>query len=91
MEFKHIDDVWTYWDNIKLSANARESVAILDKACGEIPSKFGGFEVVNVSTAEEERMLEICNSYWNTNYMDYDYDYHTIFLPEEKTRESMLQ
>ena len=91
MEFNDLNDVWNYIDSIKLVNDADESILILDEAFKEIPAKFGGFEVINRSTAEEERRIEICNSYWNTNYMDYDYDYHTIILPPLRTRESMLQ
>lgn len=77
MEFNHINDCWEFLDQFKTPEE-------LEKAFGEILSKFGSFGVVNPNTYKEDGQIEICNSYWNTNYMDYDYDYHTIFLSEVK-------
>lgn len=67
----HINDVWEYLDQFKTPEE-------LEEAFGDIPSKFGSFEVVNRTTYKEDGVIEICNSYWNTNYMDYDYDYHCV-------------
>lgn len=72
---EHINEVWEYLDQFKTPEE-------LEEAFGEIPSKFGSFEVVNPNTYKEDGQIEICNSYWNTQYMDYDYDYHTILLLE---------
>lgn len=71
MEFKHINDVWEYLDQFK-------TVDELEEAFGEIPSKFGSFDIINKSTIEEDGRIEICNSYWDDNVGDYEYDYHTI-------------
>lgn len=68
---KHINEVWEFLDNFHTKKD-------LEKAFGEIPSKFGSFEIVNTQTYEEDGYFEICNSYWDENVGDYDYDYHTV-------------
>ena len=68
---KHISEVWEFLDNFHTKKD-------LEKAFGEIPSKFGSFEIVNTQTYEEDGYFEICNSYWDENVGDYDYDYHTV-------------
>lgn len=81
MEFKHINDVWEYLDQFK-------TVEELEEAFGEIPSKFGGFDIINYNTIEEDERIEICNSYWDNNMGSYDYAYHTIEvdgLPDKQT------
>lgn len=72
---KHINDVWEFLDQY-------HTVEELEEAFGEIPSKFGAFEITNKSTCEEDGFVEICNSYWDIEMLDYEYDYHTIELEE---------
>lgn len=74
MEFKHINDVWNYLDQFKTVGEVQEAI-------GEIPNKFGGFDIMNEYTVEEDGFIEVCNSYWDIHYNDYDYCYHTIDLP----------
>lgn len=81
MKFKHINDVWEYLDQFK-------TVDELEEAFDEIPSKFGSFDIINKSTIEEDKRIEICNSYWDDNVGSYEYDYHTIEvtgLPDKQT------
>lgn len=75
MEFKHIDDCWNYLDQFKTEEE-------LEEAFGEIPSKFGSFDIVNIGTYEEDGCFEICNSYWDKEVGDYDYDYHYVNLED---------
>lgn len=70
---KHINDVWEYLDQFK-------TVEELEEAFGEVPSKFGGFDIVNRNTIEEDKCIEICNSYWDDNMGSYDYAYHCIYI-----------
>lgn len=76
-EFNHIEDVWEFLDQFHTEEE-------LEEAFGEIPNKFGSFDIVNRDTYEEEGLIEICNSYWNKNIGDYDYDYHCIEVPYSK-------
>lgn len=81
MEFKHINDVWEYLDQFK-------TVDELEEAFGEIPSKFGSFDITNKDTIKEDGWIEVCNSYWDGNIGEYEYDYHTIEVvgfPEKRT------
>ena len=68
---KHIKDVWEFLDQFHTQKD-------LEKAFGEIPNKFGSFEIVNTETYKEDGFFEICNSYWDENVGDYDYDYHCV-------------
>ncbi len=68
---KHINEVWEFLDQF----HTKEK---LEKAFGEIPSKFGSFEIVNTQTYEEDGYFEICCSIWNDDYAGYEYDYHTV-------------
>jgi len=68
---KHISEVWEFLDQFKTKEE-------LEKAFGEIQNKFGSFEITNLSTAKEDGYFEICNSYWDENLGDYDYDYHCV-------------
>lgn len=72
----HINDVWEFLDNY----NTEEE---LEEAFGEIPSKFGSFDIVNKNTYEEDGYFEVCNSYWDNNLYDYNYSYHTVEYKEE--------
>jgi hypothetical protein len=72
---KHISEVWEFLDNFHTKKD-------LEKAFGEIPSKFGSFDIVNDKTYEEDGYFEICNSYWDENVGDYDYTYHTVEVEE---------
>lgn len=72
---KHINDVWNFLDQY-------HTVEELEEAFGEIPSKFGSFDITNRTTYKEEGFIEICNSYWDIEMLDYEYDYHTIELEE---------
>lgn len=76
VKFDHISKVWDFLDMFK-------TVEELEEAFNEIPSKFGGFDIINRSTCEKEGMIEICNSYWDESVGDYDYDYHTIEIGKE--------
>lgn len=75
MEFKHINDCWNYLDQF----HTKET---LEEAFGEIPSKFGSFDIVNTETYKEDGRFEICNSYWDKSVGDYDYDYHCVDYEE---------
>lgn len=75
MEFKHLNDVWDYLDQFT-------TVEDMEEALGEIPNKFGSFDIINGPTVEEDGFIEICNSFWDRHYGDYDYAYHTVMLPE---------
>jgi len=75
MEFKHINDCWDYLDQFKTKDE-------LEEAFGEIPSKFGSFDIVNINTYKEDGCFEICNSYWDKDVGDYDYDYHCVNLED---------
>lgn len=68
---KHISEVWEFLDQFKTKEE-------LEKAFGEIPNKFGSFEIINTKTYKEDGYFEICNSYWDENVGDYDYEYHTV-------------
>ena len=68
---KHINDVWEFLDQFKTKEE-------LEKAFGEIPNKFGCFEIINTKTYKEDGYFEICNSYWDERIGDYDYDYHYV-------------
>jgi hypothetical protein len=68
---KHISEVWEFLDQFHTKED-------LEEAFGEIPNKFGSFEIVNDKTYEEDGYFEICNSYWDDNVGGYDYDYHTV-------------
>ena len=68
---KHISEVWEFLDQFK-------TVEELEKAFGEIPSKFGSFEIINTETYEEDGYFEVCNSYWDENLGDYMHDYHCV-------------
>ena len=68
---KHINDVWEFLDQF-------HTVEEIEEAFGEIPTKFGSFEITNRTTCKEEGFIEICNSYWDSNFLEYDYDYHCI-------------
>ena len=72
---KHINDVWNFLDQY-------HTVEELEEAFGEIPSKFGSFDIINKRTVEEDGFIEICNSYWDIEMLDYEYDYHTIELED---------
>ncbi len=72
---KHINEVWEFLDNFHTKKD-------LEKAFGEIPSKFGSFDIVNYKTYKEDGYFEICNSYFDENVGDYDYDYHTVEVEE---------
>ena len=69
--FNHINNVWNYLDQF-------HSINDLEIAFGNIPSKYGSFEIVNKDTYKEDGYFEICNSYWSNQYNDYQYDYHCI-------------
>lgn len=71
MKFNHINDVWGYLDQLK-------TIDELESAFGEIPSKFGSFDITNRDTCEEDGYADICNSYWDDNSGGYDYDYHCV-------------
>ena len=77
-EMLHINDVWNYLDQFN-------TVAELEEAFGNIPTKFGYFEITNMSTYKEDGDVEICNSYWNDDVSGYEYDYHTIEVQVEDT------
>ena len=79
MTFKHIHDCWEFFDQFK-------TLEELEEAFGEIPSKFGSFEVVNISTYEQDGFFEICNSYWDENCGGYDYEYHCVDIKVEDDR-----
>ena len=72
---KHISDVWKFLEQF----HTEES---LEKAFGEIPNKFGIFDIINHKTYKEDGFFEICNSYFDENVGDYDYVYHTIDVEE---------
>ena len=76
MQFKHIHDCWEFFDQF-------QTLEELEEAFGEIPSKFGSFEVVNTSTYEQDGFFEICNSYWDDNCGCFDYAYHCVDIEEE--------
>lgn len=81
MEFKHINDIWNYLDQFK-------TIDEIEEAFGELPSKFGSFDIINKDTIKEDERIEICNSYWDDNLGGYEYDYHTIGLenfPDKQT------
>lgn len=79
MTFKHIHDCWEFFDQF-------QTVEELEEAFGEIPSKFGSFEIVNTKTYEEDGFFEICNSYWDENLGGYEYDYHCVDIKDEDDR-----
>jgi len=70
---KHISEVWNYLDQF-------HTIDELEEAFGEIPNKFGSFEITNLKTYEEDGCFEICNSYWDEQLGDYEYDYHCVDL-----------
>lgn len=76
-ECNHIDEIWDYLDQFKTKEE-------LEEAFGDIPSKFGSFEIVNWKTYKEEGYFELCNSYWDKNTNDFDYDYHCIYFKNEE-------
>ena len=69
--FQHIDDVWKYLDNF----HTKEE---LEKAFGEIPSKFGSFYIVNKETYKQDGQIIICNSYWDGNIAEQGEDLYSI-------------
>lgn len=70
-EFDHISKCCEYLDQFKTLEELKEHLE-------DLPSKFGSFEIINEDTYKEDGCFEICNSYWDENVGDYDYDYHTI-------------
>ena len=74
-QFEHISEVWDFLDNFKTPDE-------MEEAFGEIPRKFGSFDITNTSTYQKEGFIEICNSYFDENVGDYDYDYHTVVIEE---------
>ena len=65
--FNHIDEVWEYLNQFKTTEE-------LEKAFGDIPSKFGSFTI----TDEEEDGFEICNSYWDEAIGEQEEDFYWI-------------
>ena len=73
----YIDEIWDYLSQFKTKTE-------LEEAFEDIPSKFGSFEIVNLQTYEEEGYFELCNSYWNKNTNEYDYDYHCVYFKNKE-------
>lgn len=68
---KHINDVWEFLDQFT-------TIETLEEAFGEIPNKFGSFEIINLETYLQDGIIEICNLYWDDPLGDYDEVYHSI-------------
>jgi len=68
----HISEVWKYLCQFKTKEE-------LEKAFETLPyKKWGSFDITNLSTYEQDGFFEICNSYWDENLGEYQYDYHCV-------------
>ena len=74
--FKHIGEVYDFFDTF----NTPEE---LERAFDEVPAKFGAFDITNMTTCKKEGFIEICNTYYDKNIGDYEYDYHTVLIEED--------
>lgn len=75
-QFEHISEVYEFFDGFK-------TPEALERAFEEVPAKFGAFDITNRTTYEKEGFIEICNTYFDKNIGDYDYDYHTVLIKED--------
>ena len=74
--FRHISEVYEFFDAFK-------TPEALERAFDEVPSNFGAFDITNRTTCEQEGFIEVCNTYFDKNIGDYDYDYHTVLIEKE--------
>lgn len=75
-QFEHISEVYEFFDGFK-------TPEALERAFDKVPAKFGAFDITNRTTCEQEGFIEICNTYFDKNIGDYDYDYHTVLIKED--------
>ena len=75
-KFNHVNDVWNYLDQFKDPDE-------LEEAFGEIPNKFGSFEIINKDTYKEDKCIEIENQYYDKALGEFETDYHTVDLESE--------
>lgn len=71
MTFNHINDVWDYLDNA-------ESLKDLNVRMGNIPNKFGTFDIINEESWKEDGCIEIVNAYYDDNIGEMQEEYHTV-------------
>lgn len=75
--FNHISQCWEYLEQFS-------TVEELKHHLGDLPSRFGKFEINSEQTVEEDVYIQICNTYYNRQIDDCDYDYHTIKLKKNE-------